>query len=141
MKRIVVILSACLLIALAGNGQGKKFQDIIGRWDIAGEQNAGAYLEVIDSTTIILTYMGETRRITNIKMDLTKSPYWFDFSTQDTSRSVLKVKSLMEIVGDSVMKWQLFIDEDRPPYFTSSKGELLYLKRSKATTVPTASND
>lgn len=141
MKKIVVAISACLLIAISGNSQVKKIQDIIGRWDIAGEQNNGASLEIIDSTTIVLTYMGETRKITNIKADFSKSPSWFDFSTQDTTSSVVQVKSLMEVVGGDVMKWQLFIDEERSSYFTTKKGELLYLKRSRTSTVPTARND
>ena len=130
MKRILVVMAACLLSIPAG-AQTKKFRDIIGTWDIAGEQNTGASLQIIDSSTIVLTYMGERKNITDYKIDFTKSPIWFDFSTTD-STSTVQVKSLLQILGDDMIKWQLFIDEDRPDHFSSSKGELFYLKRSKS---------
>jgi hypothetical protein len=139
MKKFVFV-AGLVLFSVAGFSQPKKLKDMIGRWEIAGEQ--GAILEIVDSATISLTYQGETRQITNVKTDFTKSPYWFDFSTKDSS-SVVHVKSLVEIIGDNMLKWQLFIDEDRAPYFTASKGEILYLKKTAAaaitaTTVTTA---
>ena len=136
MKKICGIIVLCL-IALPGFSQLKKFQDIIGRWEFAGAQNAGATLEIIDSNTILLTYNGEVKKVSNIRLDLSKSPVWFDFSAQDTS-STIQVKSILELHGDTVMKWQLFVDEERSPHFTAKKGELLYLKRSKNSTSTTA---
>lgn len=130
MKKIILLAISSFLISTALQAQVQKFQDIVGNWDVVGEQNTGASLQVVDSTTIILTYMGERRIITNYKMDFSKSPCWFDFSASDSS-SVVQVKSLMQRVGDDVLKWQLFVDEDRSPSFTSNKGELLYLKKSR----------
>jgi hypothetical protein len=130
MKQIFIVVAACL-VSISASAQTKKFRDIIGIWDIAGEQNAGASLQIIDSSTIVLTYMGEKKNITDYKIDFTKSPIWFDFSTKD-STSPLQVKSLLQIVGDDMIKWQLFVEEDRPDHFSSSKGELFYLKRSKS---------
>ena len=130
MKQILIVMAACLL-SITASAQIKKFRDIIGTWDIAGEQNNGASLQIIDSSAIVLTYMGEKKNITDYKIDFTKSPIWFDFSTND-SASTVQVKSLLQILGDDMIKWQLFIDEDRPDHFSSSKGELLYLKRSKS---------
>ena len=130
MKQVLIVMAACLL-SISASTQIKKFGDIIGIWDITGEQNAGASLQIIDSSTIVLTYMGERKNITDYKIDFTKSPIWFDFSTKD-STSTLQVKSLLQILGDNMIKWQLFVDEDRPDHFSSSKGELFYLKRSKS---------
>src|SRR5687767_10711634 len=130
MKKLLFTTGIFLLISIAGPAQPKKFQDIIGRWDIVGEQNAGGALEIIDSSTIILTYMGEKKQIHDYKIDFSKSPFWFDFTTKDTA-SVVNIKSLMEVVNDTVIKWQLFVDEDRTPHFTASKGEMLYLKKTK----------
>lgn len=127
MKKILLIIS-CFFVVTA-NSQVKKLKDITGAWNIAGEGNAGASLQIVDSSTIILTYLGETKTLFDCKIDFTKSPAWFDFSTKDNSQ-VLRVKSLLQVIGDDVIKWQLFIDEDRPNYFSSSKGELLYLKKS-----------
>ena len=137
MKKIISITVLFLALSTMASGQAKRFQDMIGRWEFVGEQNAGASLEILDSSTMVLNYMGETRKIMNIKLDFSKSPLWFDFAAQDTA-SIIQVKSLLE-VGDNVMKWQLFVNEDRSPHFTSKKGEILYLKRAKSNVI-TASN-
>ena len=138
MKKIYAVVGFFILHSLNVSAQVKRVQDIAGRWELTGEENAGATLDIIDSSTIILTYQGDTRKITNIKMDFSKSPSWFDFTTKDTS-SLVNIKSLIEIVGENMMKWQLFIDEERTPYFSAKKGEVLYLRRTKPTTA-TASN-
>ncbi|HMK25970.1 MAG TPA: hypothetical protein VK483_08080 [Chitinophagaceae bacterium] len=139
MKQIFIVMAACLL-SISARTQIKKFRDIIGSWDITGEQNTGASLQIIDSSTIVLTYMGERKNITYYKIDFTKSPIWFDFTTND-STSTVQVKSLLQILGDDMIKWQLFVDEDRPDHFSSSKGELFYLKRSKSNISSTVVNN
>jgi hypothetical protein len=130
MKRMVVITGIFVLLGTIGFGQQKTLKDIIGRWEIVGEQDDSASLEVIDSSTIILNYMGERKRIIDYKIDFQKSPIWFDFSTGDSS-SVVLVKSLLEIMNDNMIKWQLFVDEDRTDHFSSTKGELYYLRKAK----------
>ena len=84
--------------------------------------------------------MGEKKSIIDYKIDFTKSPIWFDFSTKD-STSTLRVKSLLQIIGDDMIKWQLFIEEDRPNHFSSAKGELFYLKKSNAGTTAAVSTN
>jgi|SRR6185369_5857718 len=130
MKRVIVVTGMLILLTTTGFSQQKKLKDLIGRWEVVGEQNDSASLEVIDSSTIILSYMGETKKISDYKIDFQKSPIWFDFSTGDSSSSVL-VKSLLEIMNDSMIKWQLFVDEDRTDHFSSTKGELYYLRKTK----------
>lgn len=124
-----------------GSGKQKTLTDLVGVWEFTGEDNAGAYLEIIDSTNIILVYNGEKRKILDYKIDFQKSPIWFDFTTSDTS-SVVSIKSLLEITNDNILKWQLFVDEERTPFFSSTKGEIVYLRKSKttATTAAVASN-
>lgn len=130
---MIVIAGILVFLGTTGFGQQKKLKDLIGRWEIVGEQNDSASLEVIDSSTIILNYMGEKKKIIEYKIDFQKSPIWFDFSTGDSSSTVV-VKSLLEIVNDSVIKWQLFVDEDRTDHFSSSRGELYYLRKAKPVT-------
>jgi hypothetical protein len=130
MKKILCAIGLSMMITVQVKAQATKFQDLIGNWEIVGEGDEGAGLQVIDSNTIILTYMGETRKLTDYKMDLSKSPCWFDFWAEDSS-SVIQVKSILKKEGNDVIKWQLFIDEDRSSHFTASKGELLYLRRTK----------
>jgi hypothetical protein len=129
MKKIFFALMTLFAGTQAFNQQ-KQLKDLIGRWEIVGEQSDSACLEVIDSSTIILNYMGEKKRIVDYKIDFQKSPIWFDFSTGDSSSTVV-VKSLLEIMNDSMIKWQLFVDEDRTDHFSSTKGELYYLRKTK----------
>jgi hypothetical protein len=128
MKNCLFLLFICL--SFNASSQAKMFRDIVGTWEITGEQKAS--LQIIDSTTIILNYMGEKKTITNYTFDFSKTPIWFDFSTSD-SGTVLHVKSLLHVLGDDIIKWQLFIDEERPAHFSSTKGELLYLRKSRPT--------
>src|SRR4030095_14566670 len=136
MKRVIVITGILVFLGTTGFSQQKKFRDLVGRWEIVGEQNDSASLEIIDSSTIVLSYMGEKKKIIDYKIDFQKSPIWFDFSTRDSSSNVL-VKSLLEIMNDNMIKWQLFVDEDRTDHFSSTKGELFYLRKSK----PASSKD
>jgi hypothetical protein len=131
MKRIFTVAGVFILFSFPGVCQSKKFQDIVGRWTVIGELGQEVHLEIIDSSDIMLTYMGEEKKMLNYKIDFSKSPAWFDFSVKDTTSSILNVKSIIEIVNESLIKWQLFVDEDRPDHFSSSKGELFYLKREK----------
>ena len=127
---MIVIAGILVFLGTTGFGQQKKLKDLIGRWEIVGEQNDSASLEVIDSSTIILSYMGETKKIIDYKIDFQRSPIWFDFSTGDSNSTVV-VKTLLEIMNDSMIKWQLFVDEDRTDHFSSTRGELYYLRKAK----------
>ena len=129
MKKILFVFAISFL-AFKGMSQQKKLKDLVGRWEIASDQNNAASLEVIDSTNITLSYNGEKIKLTDYKIDFTKSPIWFDFST-GAGDSAVSVKTLIEIVNDTMIKWQLFVDEERTPYFSSSKGELFFLRKAK----------
>ena len=135
MKRILTALAilASISINVEGQAQQKNLKALVGIWEFTGEQNAGAYLEIIDSNTMILSYNGEKKKIMDYKFDFNKSPIWFDFSTNDTN-SIVTIKSLLEITSDSMLKWQLFVDEDRTPFFSSTKGELVFLRKAKPST-------
>ena len=128
MKRVIAMMVSAI-IALNGFSQ-KNFKDLIGRWEIMDQQGSNATLEIIDTSSILLSYNGEKKKIIDYKIDFTKSPIWFDFSTSDTS-SVVTVKSILEILNDNMIKWQLFVDEERTPHFSSTKGEMFYLRKAK----------
>lgn len=137
MKKIFLAV-AIPFFAMKGIGQQTKLQDLVGHWEVIGDKNNNASLDVVDSTTIILTYNGEKKKVLDYKIDFTRSPMWFDFSTPADSNSTVAIKSLIEIMNDNMIKWQLFMDEERTPYFSSSKGELFYLRKTKNITVVTA---
>jgi hypothetical protein len=113
---------------LGSFGQPKKFQNMIGLWEIVGEQDSGGGLQIKDSSTILIRFMGEEKTILRYNIDFSKSPYWFDFSCNDTA-SVSNFKSLIEFVGDDTLKWQIFTEGERADHFSSRTGELFYLKR------------
>lgn len=130
MKKVFLML----IILFAGRqafNQQKQFKDLVGRWEIVGEKDDSASLEVIDSSTIILSYMGEKKKIIDYKIDFQRSPIWFDFSTVDSASSIVSVKSILEMLNDNMLKWQLFLDEDRTDHFSSTRGELFYLRKAK----------
>lgn len=129
MKNILFVF-VLSFFAVQGMSQQKQLKDLVGRWEIASDQVNAASLEVIDSSNVTLFYNGEKLKLTDYKIDFTKSPIWFDFST-GSGDSAVSVKSLIEIVSDTMIKWQLFVDEERTPYFSATKGELFFLKRSK----------
>jgi hypothetical protein len=128
MKRLSVILMFSLLTSLSVQAQVKSFRDILGKWDIVGTDMPGASLEVIDSTKIFLTYGGERKQVSDATLNTKKSPAWFDFRIAD-STGTLQVKTLIHVYGDGIMKWQLFVEEERPEFFTSARGEMMYLKK------------
>jgi hypothetical protein len=139
MKKIFFVLMILFTGTEAFNQQ-KQLKDLIGRWEIVGEQSDSASLEIIDSSTIILNYMGERKKIIEYKIDFQRSPIWFDFSTGDSSSTVM-VKSLLEVMNDSMIKWQLFVDEDRTEHFSSTKGELYYLRKAKPAVITAMVNN
>ena len=129
-----------LFAGIEAFNQQKQLKDLVGRWEIIGEQSDSASLEIIDSSTIILNYMGERKKIIEYKIDFQRSPIWFDFSTGDSSSTVV-VKSLLEVMNDSMIKWQLFVDEDRTEHFSSTKGELYYLRKAKPAVITAMVNN
>ena len=139
MKKIFFVL-VILFTGTQAFNQQKQLKDLIGRWEIVGEQSDSASLEIIDSSTIILNYMGERKKIIDYKIDFQRSPIWFDFSTGDSSSTVM-VKSLLEVMNDSMIKWQLFVDEDRTEHFSSTKGELYYLRKAKPAAITAMVNN
>jgi len=139
MKKIFFVLMI-LFAGIEAFNQQKQLKDLVGRWEIIGEQSDSASLEIIDSSTIILNYMGEKKKIIEYKIDFQRSPIWFDFSTGDSSSTVM-VKSLLEVMNDSMIKWQLFVDEDRTEHFSSTKGELYYLRKAKPAVITAMVNN
>ena len=128
MKKIVIVMFISLF-GISAFSQANKFKNIIGSWEIISDDEPGGRLDIIDSTTIVIKFMGEEKKLTGCKVDFTKTPFWFDFSAKDTTAALNDVKSLLEILNDDMMRWQVFIDEERADHFTTQSGELFYLKR------------
>jgi len=144
MKKIFVIAGSFILLGLQSfsqtsssqNNRVPSIQSLIGRWEIVGTKDDGGRLEILDSSTIVITYGGEKKALSGFQMDFSKSPIWFDFFVRDSS-AIMNVKSIMEVISDDLIKWQVFMNEERMNHFTSEKGELFYLKRIKIKSVTT----
>lgn len=134
MKRMFIILAVLLFSSSLVNGQVRTYKDITGRWEIVGKDISGASLEIIDSTKIFLTYDGVKKQVSAPKLNTQKNPVWFDFDITD-STGTIHVKTLIQVYGNGVMKWQIFLDEERTDHFTASSGELMYLKKTKTEVV------
>lgn len=134
MKQIAVILG--MFLSLNSFSQGKYLGKLVGRWEMIGPKSGGGILEIIDSNTIVMSYNGDKKVISSVSFDFSKTPIWFDFRVRDSS-STIEVKTIMEMISDDLIKWQIFMDEERALHFTASKGELFYLKRSQIKTVVT----
>jgi len=140
MKKSILIASIGVFLSLISIGQshlanlnetpGKNFKSMIGLWEIVGEQDSKGALEIIDSATILIRFMGEEKKLLNYKIDFSKSPFWFDFSTRDTV-STQSFKCLIDFVNEDMLKWEVF-DGERSEHFTASTGDLFYLKRVRS---------
>lgn len=133
MKKQIMLTASLILLSLFGFSQGAGMQNLIGQWEFIGINNEGGRLEIIDSSNIIISKGGEKKSLNNFKMDFTKSPIWFDFIVKD-STDTMQVKSIIEIISDDIIKWQVFMNEERMNHFTVDKGEMFYLKRIKKLT-------
>ena len=99
MKKFVIVVVTILVLGSATFGQARKFNNMVGLWEMVGEQESGGSLQIVDSATILIRFMGEEKTILSYNIDFSKSPYWFDFSCKDTT-SISHFKSLIEFVGD-----------------------------------------
>src|SRR5882757_7570547 len=108
MKKVLLMAVLGISFNLISHRQVKKFQNMVGSWEIVGEQNSGGGLEIIDSSTIVLKYNGEEKKFLDYKIDFSKSPFWLDFSAKDTS-SIVHIKSIFEFVNDDMLRWQIFL--------------------------------
>jgi hypothetical protein len=138
-KSMVLVFVAVSVLAsaqpLTSKAKLPAIQDIVGSWEIIGTKNEGS-LDIQDEYSVIVNYRGERRSISDFSMDFSKSPIWFDFTVRDSSGSMV-IKSIMEIISPDLIKWQVFIDEERSPHFTAERGELFYLKRLRIKTLAT----
>ena len=118
------------------SAQDKTIFNLIGSWEIIGARSEGGGLEILDSNSIVMTFEGQKKPITSCTFDFSKSPIWFDFSVKEDGDTMV-VKSIIEVISEDLVKWQVFMDEERTEHFTASKGEMFYLKRNKIKTVVT----
>jgi len=126
MKKILMGLLV-VFVGLSAASQKLSIKNLVGRW----ETSDGAGLEIIDSSRIFVTYGNERKPILTYEADFSKSPYWFDFVVKDSAQQVSKMKSLLLLEGNDVLKWQVFEDGNRHSDFVTDRGDMVVLRRKK----------
>jgi hypothetical protein len=125
MKKVIVALAFFLSIGIVTNAQKKySFENLKGSW----RNSSGAGLDIVDSNTIYIVYGTQKKLVTRSKADFSKSPVWLDLAVKD-SIHVTTLKSLLLFVNEDLLQWQVFDSETRPAYFSTDKGDMLFLKR------------
>lgn len=127
MKKVLVALVLFLTIGVVANAQKKySFENLKGSW----RNSNGAGLDIVDSGTIYIVYGTQKKQVSRSRADFSKSPAWFDLAVKDSSH-VVTLKSLLLFVNEDLIQWQVFDSETRPAYFSTTKGDMLFLKRVK----------
>jgi hypothetical protein len=125
MKNYILGLLACFVFS-SSFGQNLSWKNLTGRWE--GPDGGG--IEVVDSSKVYLIYGDQRKQLSSYKVDFSKTPAWFDFTVTDSSQT-MSMRSLLLLVNDDLMKWQVFEEDNRPVHFSSDTGDLLYLRRKK----------
>lgn len=126
MKTISFFLASCLFFINVASSQSLELPNLKGKW----LNRSGAGIEIEGSSKMYLVFGGEKREIIAYEADFSKSPAGFDFTVKHNDKTI-KLKSLVYLLKDDLMKWQIFESEARPAYFTLDRGETLYLKKVK----------
>jgi hypothetical protein len=125
MKQVIMVLALFLLLNGVVDAQKKySFENLKGSW----RNKQGAGLDIVDSNTVYIVYGVHRKLVTNSRADFSKSPVWFDLSVKDSSQ-VTKMKTLLLFVNEDLLQWQVFDSETRPAYFSTNRGDMLFLKR------------
>jgi hypothetical protein len=125
MKKAIVGLVLFLSMNMVANAQKKySFDNLKGSW----RNSSGAGLDIVDSNTIYIVYGTQKKLVTRSRADFSKSPVWLDLAVKDSSHLVT-LKSLLLFVNEDLIQWQVFDSETRPAYFSTDKGDMLFLKR------------
>ena len=125
MKKVIVALVLFLTMNEAVQAQKKySFENLKGSW----RNKSGAGLDIVDSNTIYIVYGTQKKLVSNSRADFSKSPVWFDLAVKDSS-NVTTLKSLLLFVSEDLLQWQVFDSETRPAYFSTERGDMLFLKR------------
>ena len=127
MKKVIVAVVLFLTLGVVANAQKKyDFESLKGSW----RNSNGAGLDIVDSNTIYIVYGTQKKQVSRSRADFSKSPVWLDLAVKD-SNHVVTLKSLLLFVNEDLIQWQVFDSETRPAYFSTSRGDMLFLKRMK----------
>ena len=124
------LLLFSVLFTIAASAQPISMQDLVGKWDAVDESGAHGTLEIIDSTTLFLTFRDQKKPIVSYTADFTRSPKWFDFAVKEET-DIVHLKSILRVISPNKLHWQFFSGPKHPQYFSTDKGDMVYLLKRK----------
>ncbi len=129
MKKKWIAASIATIFSVMAMAQQKFPSQLIGQWE-GLQKDASSGLEFKSADSVFIFYNNEKKLVTQIQLDASKNPLWFDFAIEDGSEQI-QVKSLLIVINEGLLKWQVFTQEARPAHFTESTGEIMFLRRKK----------
>lgn len=125
MKKLIVALVLFVSVIGVANAQKKySFENLKGSW----RNSNGAGLDIVDSNTIYIVHGAQKKLVTRSRADFSRTPVWLDLAVKDSSK-MTTLKSLLLFVNEDLIQWQVFDSETRPAYFSTDRGDMLFLKR------------
>lgn len=135
MKKMMIAL--LFLVSITGWAQSEEeaiekvekeergFKDLVGSW----RNKSGAGLDIIDSNTVYIVRGNQRKLATATVSDAKKAPLSFNLTIKDSAK-MTTLKGLLMPVGENMLQWQVFDSETKPASYTSSsRGDMLFLKR------------
>jgi hypothetical protein len=123
MKKVILI-SLMMIASFYSFSQQKTIQNLIGVWECIDQKNDRGSLEFIDTSKVMIGFMGEKRAVSDFRIDFSKTPYWFSFTVKD-GEQMISVKSFLYFVDDNNIKWEVFMDDETD----GSANEVVLLRR------------
>jgi hypothetical protein len=113
--RILLVL-AMVMGFTSLKAQNVTYKNLLGKWEGADEKNQMGSIQFIDSSNLIMSFSGSPEIKMNYKIDFSKNPAWMDVSPGRGRGQVLK--SLIQLINQDTLKWEVFPDGQRPSDFT-----------------------
>jgi hypothetical protein len=128
MKKIMVLCVVVILTFNLSYSQNKNIQTLVGMWECTDQQNDQGSLEILDSSKIFISYMGEKKQVINYKIDFSKTPYWFSLTIKDNDQ-IISIKSFLYFVDDNNIKWEIFLADASGNNMMDNSSEVVMLRR------------
>lgn len=129
MKKKWLAASLGTIFSVMALAQQKFPNQLIGQWE-GLQKDASSGLEFTGTDSVYLFYNNEKKLATQVQLDASKNPIWFDFTIDDGTEQI-QIKSLLIVFNEDLLKWQVFTQEVRPAHFTQNGGETMFLRRKK----------
>lgn len=124
--KVIMLFSVLFAWSHLANAQQRTVSDLAGRWE--SEDGTTGSMEFIEGNKVVVSISGMQVPAASYSIDFSQDPIWFDVFVSPGKA----VKGLLKFIDDDTMKWQLFLDGDRPLDF-SDNGPVapIVLKRKK----------